>query len=148
MKPAADDDETSIRCAIPSPREEEDGRVVPFDNIMPVGWSCCCDDEDGEKEDEEEEEEDEGEEYDDFDDCDVAVDAISAAVRAGFVDGPGSGPGNFLEIECSSLEVNGLDGRLRRSKDDVSSDSIANERKSAHLLLTHKVHLYSTKRVR
>lgn len=154
MKPAADDDETNSCCAIPSPREEEGDRVVPFDNIMPVGWWCWCDDEDGEKEDEEEE--DEGEEDDDVDDFDVAVVAISAAVRAGFVDGPGPGPcpglgpdpGNLLEIVCSSLEVDGLDGRLRRSKDDVSSESTANERKSAHLLLTHKVHLYSTKRVR
>lgn len=153
MKPSADDDETNSCCAIPSPRAEEGGgRVVPFDNIMPVDWWCWCDDEDGEKEEEEEEEEgeEEEEEEDDVDDFDVAVVAISAAVRAGFVDGPGPGPdpGNFLEIVCSSSEVDGLDGRLRRSRDDVSSESTANERKSAHLLLTHKVHLYSTKRVR
>lgn len=140
MKPAAYDDETNICCPIPSPREEKGGRVVPFDNIMLVGW-WWCDDEDGEKREEEEEEDDE-----EADDDDVAVVATSAAVRVGFVDGPG--PGNFLQVVCSSSEVDGLDGRLRRSKDDVSRESTANKRKSAHLLLTHRVHLYSTKRVR
>lgn len=102
-------------------------------------WWWWCDDEEGEEEEEEEEE---------GDDDDDAVVATSAAVRAGFIDGPGPGPGNFLEVVCSSSEVDGLDGRLRRSKDDVSSESTANERNSADLLLTHKVHLYSTKRVR
>lgn len=84
---------------------------------------------------------------DDDDDDDDAVAATSAALRAGFVDGPV--PGNPLEVVvCSSSEVHGLGGRLRRSEDDVSSESTANERNSADLLLTHKVHLYSTKRVR
>lgn len=68
------------------------------------------------------------------------------AVRAEFIDGPGRG--NPLEVVvCSSSEVDGLGGTLRRSKDDVSSESTANERNSADLLLTHKVHLYSAKRV-
>lgn len=119
MKPAPDDDETNICCATLSPRVEG-GRVV-------LWWWCN----------------DVDEEEDDDDD---AVVATSAAVRAGFVDGPG--PGNFLEVVCSSSEVDSLRGRLRRSKDDISSESTANERNSADLLLTHKVHLYSTKRVR
>lgn len=118
MKPALDDDEINI-CCVTLSAQVEGGRVVP--------WWWCNDD------DEEEEDDD-------------AVVATSAAVRAGFVDG--SGPGNFLEVVCSSSEVDGLGGRLRRSKDDISSESTANERNSADLLLTHKVHLYSTKRVR
>lgn len=118
---------------------------------MLVSWWWC--DEEEEEEEEVEENDDEEEEEDDDDgDVDDTIVAISVAVGAGFADGPGPspgpGPGNFLEVVCSSSEVDGLDGRLRRSKDDVSSESTANERNSAHLLLTHKVHLYSTKRVR
>lgn len=116
---------------------------------MLVSWWWC--DEEEEEEEEVEENDDEEEEEDDDDgDVDDTIVAISVAVGAGFADGPGPSPcpGNFLEVVCSSSEVDGLDGRLRRSKDDVSSESTANERNSAHLLLTHKVHLYSTKRVR
>lgn len=71
------------------------------------------------------------------------------AVRAGFAVGPGrGGPLVVVVVVCGSSEVDGLGGRLRRSKDDVSSESTANERNSADLLLTHNVHLYSTSRVR
>lgn len=117
---------------------------------MLVSWWWCDEEEEEEEVEEEDDDDDEEEGEDDDGDVDDTVVAISVAVGAGFADGPGPGPGpgNFLEVVCSSSEVDGLDGRLRRSKDDVSSESTANERNSAHLLLTHKVHLYSTKRVR
>lgn len=86
---------------------------------------------------------------DDADDNDVKA---TTEVRAGSLICPGPGPGPGLAplvvVVCSSSEVDGLRGRLRRSKDDVSSESTANERNSADLLLTHNVHLYSTSRVR
>lgn len=93
--------------------------------------------------------------FDDVDDDDDDNDVkATTEVRAGSLicPGPGPGPGPGLAplvvVVCSSSEVDGLRGRLRRSKEDVSSESTANERNSADLLLTHNVHLYSTSRVR